>query len=168
MQKGRQRGAAGVRIKSSSYTRTSGGTVIFPGGVPGELADFEPSPASPSAPFHGSGSARAAVDGREANVRLIGSRVGTLLEAVAVLTRPLGDRMRRGVPESSKPLPAAPGEQPHSLSNIAHHILRCRGRMCATMGAGRTFRCILFSPLTGGSPHPRNTPNYCIVGITPL
>ena len=38
------------------------------GGVPGESAGFEPSPASPSTPFHGSEMVRAAVKGSEANV----------------------------------------------------------------------------------------------------
>ena len=40
--------------KSSSY-QSRGGTVIFPGGVPGELSYFESSLTNPSTPFHGSG-----------------------------------------------------------------------------------------------------------------
>ena len=44
--------------------------VIFPGGVPGESADFEPLPASPRTRFRGNGRVRASVDGSEANVCL--------------------------------------------------------------------------------------------------
>ena len=42
----------------------------FPGGLPVESADFEPSLASPSTPFYQSGSVRGGVDGSEANVCL--------------------------------------------------------------------------------------------------
>ena len=69
MQKGRQWGAVSVR-KNPRATRSSGGTVIFPGGMPGESAEFEPSPASPNTPFHGRGKVRATVDRSEANICL--------------------------------------------------------------------------------------------------
>ena len=59
---GQTRGGVGVR-KIPRATRSSGGTVIFSGRVPDESAEFEPSPASPSTPFHGNESIRAVVDG---------------------------------------------------------------------------------------------------------
>ena len=66
---GQTTGAMGRRIYYQA-TRSGGGTVIFPGGVPGESADFEPSPASPRMAFHGSGRVRTAADRSEANVCL--------------------------------------------------------------------------------------------------
>ena len=102
MQKGRQRGAVGVR-KNHRATRSSGGTaVIFPGGVPGKSADFKPSPASPCTPFHGSGKVKAvpSTEARRMSAS-IGSRVGTLPEVIADFTGPLGGRVRRGLPESN-------------------------------------------------------------------
>ena len=64
------------------------------------MADIATSPASPSSTFYGSGRVRAAVDGSVATVS-IRSRVGILSEVLAGLTYPLGDRVRRGLPESS-------------------------------------------------------------------
>ena len=106
MQKGRQRGAVGVR-KNHRATRSSGGTaVIFPGGVPGKSADFKPSPASPCTPFHGSGKVKAvpSTEARRMSAS-IGSRVGTLPEILADLTGPVRriwqTSLGTGLPETS-------------------------------------------------------------------
>ena len=89
------------RTKKSSSSTSSEGTVILPGGVPRESADYEPSPASPSTSFHESERVRDAVDGGKANVCLHWKQSGNLPEVIADLTAPSRDRVRTGLPESN-------------------------------------------------------------------
>ena len=92
-QKGRQRGAVGVRKLLELPAAAEARSFL---GVTGASNGFEPLPARIRTPFHRSARVRVAVDGNEVKVGLHCNQGGDPTGVLADLTDPLGDRVRRG------------------------------------------------------------------------
>ena len=87
--------------KSSSYRDIKRDASVFSREeYPGDSVDASHSSASPSAPFYGGGAGLQSTETRRMSAS-IGSRVGILHTALLDFARPLGDRVRSGLPESS-------------------------------------------------------------------